>query len=531
MPTGLFRPMGPDADDAEVDDSYEKEINELLPSIIDSRRHMHYIQLSQEGLVATFVGKGDYTDVGAVQSDHAFPRTCPIAYYEIRILKAAAVRPQICVGLAPASTLLNRTPGLEPRSVGYRAEDGRCHYRKGRTGPSSSDSVNWEPFGPAYGQGDIRQLLEERQLIRQEHLLPSVLQSLVRSYLLHSGFLKTLRAFDRATSEQQGKVRSLLSFFVGSLTGEGDICTEGAPQDTVKAMRETPQATGAPDEEMYSLAKSINARSTTNTHSNANSDKSQSPESATADYLSQEVRLWKYLSSDGRRREGRQAQQMERAIRALAEISILSITYWLEKNGGKKHSKEDQEAVLDMWPAAVSRRLSRSLVRRADVVALIMEGRISEAVLFLAEHFPLVLEPTTWADENETIDSPCACKALLIFNTFAASKRMLHGYSFALDFPCVQDDASCLARALLYTQEVVECIRPPNGDFTAAIRCMQSRIAPLTSQVPPFIQKAIKVRLYSWATKDSSHHLLDRNQGESETFTSSADFGHIAKKR
>ncbi|OEH74187.1 spry domain-containing protein [Cyclospora cayetanensis] len=390
MPTGLFRPMGPDADDAEVDDSYEKEINELLPSIIDSRRHMHYIQLSQEGLVATFVGKGDYTDVGAVQSDHAFPRTCPIAYYEIRILKAAAVRPQICVGLAPASTLLNRTPGLEPRSVGYRAEDGRCHYRKGRTGPSSSDSVNWEPFGPAYGQGDI----------------------------VGCGILNSSRGI----------------FFTKNGAFVGHACKVSALCDVFPTI--SMKNTGDAIRVNFTGPFLFNLRLLFH-----------SPESATADYLSQE--------------EGGEAFP---------------------------RGKEDQEAVLDMWPAAVSRRLSRSLVRRADVVALIMEGRISEAVLFLAEHFPLVLEPTT-------------------------------------------DDASCLARALLYTQEVVECIRPPNGDFTAAIRCMQSRIAPLTSQVPPFIQKAIKVRLYSWATKDSSHHLLDRNQGESETFTSSADFGHIAKKR
>lgn len=53
-----------ETDEAEIDDHFEGEAEESRPTAIDPRKHLHYVKISEEGLVATFVGRGEYTDVG-----------------------------------------------------------------------------------------------------------------------------------------------------------------------------------------------------------------------------------------------------------------------------------------------------------------------------------------------------------------------------------------------------------------------------------------------------------------------------------
>ncbi|KAL8437451.1 hypothetical protein ACSSS7_000923 [Eimeria intestinalis] len=127
---------------------------EQQPTSIDPQRHLHYVEVSDDGLVATFVARGDYTDVGAVQADYPCPRNSSVSYFEAAILEASPIRPSICVGLCPRTFLLNRPPGIEPRSIGYRAEDGRKHCRKAKPA-SAAEPVAWEGYGPPYGQGDV----------------------------------------------------------------------------------------------------------------------------------------------------------------------------------------------------------------------------------------------------------------------------------------------------------------------------------------------------------------------------------------
>lgn len=53
-----------DSEGAEADAVWERDFDEEQPTAIDPRRHLHYVEVSEDGFVATFVGRGDYTDVG-----------------------------------------------------------------------------------------------------------------------------------------------------------------------------------------------------------------------------------------------------------------------------------------------------------------------------------------------------------------------------------------------------------------------------------------------------------------------------------
>lgn len=133
-----------------LDERWLFESEELKPTAIDPRKHLHYIEISENGLVATFVGRGEYTDVGAVQADKPLPRRCSVAYFEVKVLEASSSRAAVCIGLSPSSALLNRPPGLDAGSVGYRGEDG---YQQSRH--AIVEAAAYEAFGPPFGRGDI----------------------------------------------------------------------------------------------------------------------------------------------------------------------------------------------------------------------------------------------------------------------------------------------------------------------------------------------------------------------------------------
>ncbi|KAL8443680.1 hypothetical protein Emag_005853 [Eimeria magna] len=404
---------------------------EQQPTAIDPQRHLHYVEVSDDGLVATFVARGDYTDVGAVQADYPCPRNSSISYFEVAVLEASPIRPSICVGLAPRSFLLNRPPGIEPRSIGYRAEDGRKHCRKAKPA-SAAEPVAWEAYGPPYGQGDVvgcgilnssrgvfftkngtfvghagkgsaiselfptismrhtgdsvklnfagpflfnlqlllhRQLLEERQLIRQETLPPAALLSLVRSYLLHAGFHSTLRSLNKALKEREAKPGSSSSGQQG--------------QKDEKENGEVSAGDSESDESGFATADS------------------QTPD---------------------------------------------------DEDDSRRSSKEDYEAVLISWPPVVPRRLAHSSAKRSGTC------RVSNAINLLQFHYPLVLS---------------SANACLVTK------------------PSSQDDVCALAKAMVFSQEVVECLRAPRRDVEAAVQCMQTRIAGLMSTAPPHIRKAL----------------------------------------
>lgn len=432
--------------EGEDPDAWQREYEEEPPTAIDPRRHMHYVEVSEDGLVATFVGRGEYTDVGAVQANHPLPRNCSISYFEVTVLEASSSKPSICVGVAPASALLNRPPGLEARSAGYRAEDGRRHCRRSRPATGVTEPVTWEVFGPPYGQGDVvgcgiinisrgifftrngafvgqagkvstvcdvfptasmrhtgdsirmnfsgpflfnlrllfhRQQLEERQLICDEKVSEASLLYLVRSYLLHAGFQKTLHCLDGVVGEQQGK---------------------GKPEDV----------------------------------------SGQKPE-----VISQSPRPLKSSESDGDTNVSRTPETVSQD----------------EGDAPYPDGAGEPETTLISWPRQVPRRLAQSLATRAEIIQAVMEGRIPSAIALVELHYPLVLAS-------------------------------------------LEDETSALARALLYTQEVIECVRPPQRDVEAAVHCMQTKISNLTGQIPTYIQKALRECLGILAYEEPEHSPL-----------------------
>lgn len=73
-------PGGLDREGEEANGAWQREYEEEPPTAIDPRRHMHYVEVSEDGLVATFVGRGEYTDVGVRENalTGGFPHPCNI---------------------------------------------------------------------------------------------------------------------------------------------------------------------------------------------------------------------------------------------------------------------------------------------------------------------------------------------------------------------------------------------------------------------------------------------------------------------
>ncbi|XP_953994.1 uncharacterized protein TA07005 [Theileria annulata] len=222
-----------------------------IPSCLNSRIRQHYITILKDLLTVEYTGKSRYCDSGSVQSDTCAPTNCPLYYYEVEILKCDS-QPKIVVGFSYSNYHLNRHPGSEPNSVGYKSEDGYC-----MNGTSKSEN-----YGPSYGKGDVigcginylnqnyfftkngsflgnavnlfhidnyptvglnsfgesvkfnfqgpfkfniedyykKIILTEREEINSNTVSRDDLNGIVHFYLLHRGYSKTLRAFKNETN-------------------------------------------------------------------------------------------------------------------------------------------------------------------------------------------------------------------------------------------------------------------------------------------------------------------------------------------
>ncbi|EKX73842.1 hypothetical protein BEWA_038800 [Theileria equi strain WA] len=189
-------------------------------------------------------------DPWAIQSDICAPTNCPLYYYEIEILNCDS-QPKIVVGFSHSNYHLNKHPGSEPNSFGYKSEDGtrmnggsktetygstygkgdvigcgidyikQCYFCTkngtliGEAGSlhhvdnfptvglsSSEDSVKFNFTGPF--KFNIEEyfkdtLTAERDEIDKINVSDKSLNTVVHLYLLHRGYSKTLEAFKRET--------------------------------------------------------------------------------------------------------------------------------------------------------------------------------------------------------------------------------------------------------------------------------------------------------------------------------------------
>ena len=126
-------------------ETVERDEPEPLPSELNTVSKHHALQASKDKLEVRYVGKGNHShDVGAIRADRPCPQRRVLYYFEVTVLDAG-LRGSIAVGLADSTLQLCRQPGWEPNSYGYHGADGRKY----------TDSERGESYGPAFTTGDV----------------------------------------------------------------------------------------------------------------------------------------------------------------------------------------------------------------------------------------------------------------------------------------------------------------------------------------------------------------------------------------
>ena len=103
------------------------------------------LQLTCDNLRVTCHGPGrSNKDTGSVRADCMVPASCPIYYFEVKIVNKGRDG-FIGVGLSRSDVSLNRMPGWDPNSYGYHGDDGNSFCCSG---------IGQE-YGPKFTTGDV----------------------------------------------------------------------------------------------------------------------------------------------------------------------------------------------------------------------------------------------------------------------------------------------------------------------------------------------------------------------------------------
>ncbi|KYK66006.1 SPRY domain-containing protein [Toxoplasma gondii TgCatPRC2] len=538
------------------------------PLALNCRRHPHYVRILRDGLTALYAGRGDYTDVGVVQAEKPAATTCAVYYFEVQILSASSP-PHICVGFTTKSAALTKHPGVEPHSVGYRAEDGRKLVASASASSLSRGGVlPGEAFSSPYGAGDVVgcgihylskkifftkngvclgvagkadarvqylpsagmhgadervkfnftgpfafdlkamlqcDLVEERQRIKADLerdarlaalVSPASLTEVVRSYLLHAAFSRTLAAFERAlTKRDKGETRKN-----DEENGEGRETEAGERALEERAMEISVAEEGNPE----GLGEGEEARIRRTIGRGQGQEVARDEERVESSMRTEETDA-EAKSSGASRLEPSSAEAAAAGgstRRTALSISFrpsswvaasplaaaqLSAAFWRnDKEEGEELSmreeaseREDEvcsASLCDRTPSVHTTTestsiLLASLTKRKELKQAIVEGRSDAAAEILETSFPAI---------------------------FSTKNEDFQDSSFAL--------------SLLYTQQLIDLLRPPQRAVSAAISWMREKIAPLLQDASPHVRQAVTSSLLFFLLPSS--------------FFSSYSFGH-----
>ncbi|GAA5874549.1 hypothetical protein JCM1840_002226 [Sporobolomyces johnsonii] len=124
----------------------ERDAPILLPTCWDEDDRCALLELTSDGLGASFAGSAKYgdRDAAAVRANRPVPSQAGVYYFEVTVIDKG-VSGYIGIGLSHRHVSLSRLPGWELDSWGFHADDGRAFCCQG-TG---------EPFGPTFTTGDV----------------------------------------------------------------------------------------------------------------------------------------------------------------------------------------------------------------------------------------------------------------------------------------------------------------------------------------------------------------------------------------
>ncbi|OTN65735.1 Uncharacterized protein PKNOH_S100042400 [Plasmodium knowlesi] len=84
----------------------------------------NFISVSKDKLTATYSAWGKHTDIACVQVNKCASRDCSIYYFEVEVLSCSNFS-KIVIGMTSKNYTINKNPGYEYNSFGYKNDDGK----------------------------------------------------------------------------------------------------------------------------------------------------------------------------------------------------------------------------------------------------------------------------------------------------------------------------------------------------------------------------------------------------------------------
>ncbi|ANQ07979.1 Uncharacterized protein PCOAH_00022030 [Plasmodium coatneyi] len=91
---------------------------------INTTNVSNFITVSKDKLTATYSAWGKHTDIACVQVNKCASRDCSIYYFEVEVLSCSNFS-KIVIGMTSKNYTINKNPGSEYNSFGYKNDDGK----------------------------------------------------------------------------------------------------------------------------------------------------------------------------------------------------------------------------------------------------------------------------------------------------------------------------------------------------------------------------------------------------------------------